>query len=639
MAAALPTLQPGLTDRGWPSWFVSLAEHPPTPVRRHTNVVLGDSRGLRQLGLFCEVGKSRPEVATSSNCSVVFEGFLYNATDLSDDLGISERSADVALVVLESYLRWGEAFLAKIRGIFALVLWDSERDLLLCARDAFGNHSLFFSRRGRELVISTSLDSIVGHPTISRELNRPAIFSSFLGFMPWLKETFYAHVDRVPPGHAMRARGGDVEIFRYWDPHPPDDSSLWIKEDEVGRFDELLTQAVDRFLALGPVGIFLSGGLDSVSVATIATDRSVTTHFPRPHALSLIFPHPEANEEQVQRSVAQELGLPQDLVPFDVACGAQGFLQSTLELSGSLSQPLQNIWLPAYNHLARVGKQHGCRAVLTGGGGDEWLGVSPLLSADLIRSFDFKGLYDLWCGMRRSYRRPLHSLTRALLWTFGIRPLLRDNVVRMLRELSPSTLVRLQLRNLRKSMPAWCSSDLTLWSEIALRAETIETDRTREPAHYGYYFAESRLSLDHPLASLEVEEIFENGRRLGVRVLQPYFDAELAEMLYRAPISLLNRGGLSKGLVRETISRRFPRLGFDRQKKIDIKEYFSELMRRDGERIWKRMGGAQALAALDLANPGHADLFVRTAINAGEHRQAFQAWMIMSMESWLKPRL
>jgi asparagine synthase (glutamine-hydrolysing) len=639
MAAALPTLQPGLTDRGWPSWFVSLAEHPPSPVRRYTNVVLGDPRGLRQLGLFCEAGKSRPEVATTSNCSVVFEGFLYNAKELANELGASERSAGPASLVLEGYRRWGEVFLSKLRGLFALVLWDGERDLLVCARDAFGNHPLFFARGERELVISTSLDAIIGHTAISKELNRATIFNSFLGYLPWLKETFFAHVDRVPPGHAMRVKRGNVEIFRYWDPHPPDDSSLWIKEDEVGRFDELLTQAVDRFLELGPTGIYLSGGLDSVSVAAVATDRSVTNCFPRPRAFSLIFPHPEADEERVQRSVAQQLGLLQDLVPFDEACGAQGFLESTLELSRSFSQPLQNFWLPAYNHLARLGKQNGCRTILTGGGGDEWLGISPLLSADLIRSFDFLGLYQLWCGVRRSYRRPLHNTTRGLLWTFGLRPLLRDNVVRMLSERSPATLARLRQRNLRKLMPSWRSSDPKLWSELALRAETIETERTREPARYGYYFAEIRLSLDHPLMSWEMEEIFENGKRLGVRFLQPYFDAELAEMLYRTPMALLNRGGLTKGLVRDTISRRFPGLGFDRQKKIEITEFFSDLIRRDGERVWKRMGGAQALAALDLVNPARVDSFVRTAINSGKHRQTFQVWMLMSMESWLRPRL
>jgi asparagine synthase (glutamine-hydrolysing) len=277
--------------------------------------MLGDPRGLRQLGLFCEAGKSRPEVATTSNCSVVFEGLLYNAKDLANELGILERSADPASIILESYRRWGEAFLGKLRGLFALIVWDSERDLLLSARDAFGNHPLFFARGKRELVISTSLDAIIGHPAISKELNRAAIFNSFLGYLPWLKETFYAQVDRVPPGHAMRVTRGTAEIFRYWDPHPPDDSSLWIREDEVGRFDELLTQAVDRFLELGPTGIYLSGGLDSVSVAAVATDRSVTNCFPRPCAFSLIFPHPEADEEQVQRSVAQQLGLQQDLVP------------------------------------------------------------------------------------------------------------------------------------------------------------------------------------------------------------------------------------------------------------------------------------------------------------------------------------
>ncbi len=639
MAAALPTLQPGLTDRGWPSWFVSLAEHPPSPVRRYTNVVLGDSRGLRQLGLFCEAGKSRPAVATTSTCSVVFEGFLYKAKELANELGVPERAADPASLVLEGYRRWGEALLSKLRGLFALVLWDVERDSLVCARDSFGNHPLFFARGERELVLSTSLDAIIGHPAISTELNRAAIFSSFLGYLPWLKETFFVHVNRVPAGHAMRVKRGNIEIFRYWDPHPPDDSSLWIKEDEVGRFDELLTQAVDRFLELGPAGIYLSGGLDSVSVAAVATDRSVAGYVPRPRALSLIFPHPEANEEQVQRSVAQQLGLLQDLVPFDEACGAQGFLESTLELSKSLSQPLQNFWLPAYNHLARLGRQNGCRTILTGGGGDEWLGISPLLSADFIRSFDFVGLYQLWCVVRRSSRRPMHNLTRALLWTFGLRPLLRDNLVRMLRERSPASLARLRQRTLRKSMPAWRSSDPELWRELALRAETIETERTREPARYGYYFGEIRLSLDHPLMSWEMEETFENGKRLGVRFLQPFFDAELVELLYRTPMALLNRGGLTKGLVRETISRRFPGLGFDRQKKVEITEFFSDLIRRDGERVWKRMGGAQALGALDLVNPAGVDSFVRTAINSGEHRQTFQAWMVLNMESWLRPRL
>jgi hypothetical protein len=136
-----------------------------------------------------------------------------------------------------------------------------------------------------------------------------------------------------------------------------------------------------------------------------------------------------------------------------------------------------------------------------------------------------------------------------------------------------------------------------------------------------------------------MEEAFENGKRLGMRFLQPYYDADLAEMLYRTPMALLNRGGRTKGLVRETISRRFPGLGFDRQKKIEIKEFFSQLIRRDGNRVWKQMGGAQALGALDLVDPERVDSFVHTAINSGEHRQAFDAWMVMNMESWLRPRL
>ena len=83
----------------------------------------------------------------------------------------------------------------------------------------------------------------------------------------------------------------------------------WADEEELENFDALLDQAVDRCLALGPTAIYLSGGLDSISVAAVATDRARNRGLNDPLALSLHFPEPQSNEEKVQRGVARELGL------------------------------------------------------------------------------------------------------------------------------------------------------------------------------------------------------------------------------------------------------------------------------------------------------------------------------------------
>lgn len=638
MAAGAAAIRPDVREHRWPRWVAALTHGAAAEVTGHRHITLGATDGARRLNLFCELGQAEPQFAASASCAVVLEGFLYNSAELAEELEAAGRTIDDASLLLLAYRRWGEGFLDRLRGIFALVLWDATRDLFLCARDPLGNHPLFFSTGGPEVVVSTSLDAVVHHPTVSTEINRPAVANYFLDFFPKLGETFYAHVERLPPGHALKAQRGTRSVFRYWDPQRRKLALGWVTEDELGLFDKLLSRAVERFFEFGPLGIYLSGGLDSVSIAAIATDLSTRYGFPAPHALSLIFPT-EANEESVQKAVACELGLSQDLVPFAVAAGDRGVLEPVVEQSAQTSQPLQNYYLGVYNHLADRGKQRGCQAILTGNGGDEWLAVSPLLAADLLRAFDLGGLYRLWNETRSSYRpRAFRYLAPRFIWNFGLRTLLRDGALRTLARVSPRTLRSVRSRRLRRLVQPWQTIDRVLWREVCARVESLETDRIREPADYGTYVAESRLGLDHPLASWEAEEVFENGRRLGVRFLAPYMDGELVEMLYRTPPQLLNRGGMSKGLVRETVATRFPGLGFERQKKIDLIKFFPSIIRAEGPAVWRRMDGAKTLVAMGLANRQRLDSWVRAALRSDDHPTAFRLWLVMSMESWLRAR-
>ena len=307
-------------------------------------------------------------------------------------------------------------------------------------------------------------------------------------------------------------------------------------------------------------------------------------------------------------------------------------LHAAVELSASMPAPLSNGWIPAYNYLALQAKQRGCRVILTGTGGDEWLAVSPLLAADLIRTGDIAGLYHLWNAQRRSHPVTPLKMLNFLLWTAGMRPLLGAAAGRILQQYAPS-LLRARRRPRR---PEWLAPDSTLWAELECRAQlTLASERLEND---GFYVREMRTALDHPLVSIEAEEVFENGRRLGVRFLHPFLDADLVDLLNRVPPQYLNRGERSKGLVRDALARRFPNLGFERQKKILVKEYFSSVMFGEGAVLWRSLGGPRALAELGIIDGLATEKMIQQIFgkNPGE---AFRVCELLCLETWLRPRV
>jgi hypothetical protein len=155
---------------------------------------------------------------------------------------------------------------------------------------------------------------------------------------------------------------------------------------------------------------------------------------------------------------------------------------------------------------------------------------------------------------------------------------------------------------------------------------------------HGYYVSEGRRALGHPIISMEMEENFELTRRLGLTEVYPYWDVDLVDFLFRTPPDLLIQRGRGKGLVRRMLSRRFPGLGVEQQRKIISTNFFRETILRDGLRIWQSVGGAEALGDLGIVDAAALDRSVRDTVNGAVSTEAYRIWDVLSLETWVRNR-
>src|SRR6266508_3064658 len=279
----LAQTQEELRREGDSRWVVSLANTMPAERTGYSRWQLAGEGRARKLYVSSETGSPLPVSVNRAGLSLVLDGTLYNRSDLQNELGDLPGPAGTgdAEVILAGYERWGEDVLKRLRGAFALLLWDNSRDVLLCLRDPLGSYPLFYAQGHEELLISTSVNVLIRQPNVSRGLNRAALVDHLVDRYPRLEATSYDAVSRMPPGHVLRVTKEGRSSYRYWDPSP-DGTVKWLTPDEVEQFDELFDRAVSRCLSVGPAGIFLSGGLDSVSVAAVATERCRIEGLPKP---------------------------------------------------------------------------------------------------------------------------------------------------------------------------------------------------------------------------------------------------------------------------------------------------------------------------------------------------------------------
>lgn len=557
-------------------------------------------------------------IADDEDLVVLFCGWLTNASELEE----GAAQADAARLALDLVKARGAGGLDALRGPFGVIAWNRREGTLLVGRDQIGLEPLFYARVGsHNWLLSPSPDVLASQPGVSREADAVAMSEWLCGWFPATEDTAYRDVKRVPPGSAMTLPDGAIR--RYWDPFDEARPVEWLREEDLGQFEGLLRRAVSRATQGLAPAIFLSGGVDSISVALTASD--LANGDGRPLALSLVFPDPQSSEESIQAGVARQLGIEQVLVPFDDAAGPRGLLAAALDLSGTWPQPMWNIWSPAYTTLARQAMSRGRRVILTGRGGDEWLTISPYLLADQLRRGDLAGMWRLLQMRRRSNNlRSARAMAR-LVWLTACRPLGSA----ALDAIAPGPWHRRRRQKLWAARPAWVAPDPAIRRAMEGRLNRwIDEARPRQ----GFYHREGRTALRHPAITHDMEETQEFGRRHDARMLHPFWDVDLIEMLHRVPPDLLMADGRSKSLLRRRLGARLPGLGLESRGKISAGHVFRGVMERETPAVLRNMGGVQALSRMGAV--ASADIESEAQRLAGPGR----LWTLLNLENWVRRR-
>lgn len=243
--------------------------------------------------------------------SIVFNGEIYNFAELRRELeqfGHGFRSHSDTEVLLAAYAQWGTECLAQLNGMFAFALFDVHRQRLFLARDRTGEKPLFYRLEGSSLYFASELKALLAHPTLPRRIDPEALDCYLaMGFVPGDRCILQGY-QKLAPAHAMTfdLREGTARVWPYWQLPELEPSAATV--DETALLDELemlLEDAVARQLVADvPVGILLSGGVDSSLVTAMAVRRSNKVR-----TFSIGFPgHGKLDETPHARLIARHFG-------------------------------------------------------------------------------------------------------------------------------------------------------------------------------------------------------------------------------------------------------------------------------------------------------------------------------------------
>jgi asparagine synthase (glutamine-hydrolysing) len=377
----------------------------------HGNVGLG----MRRLSIIDVSGGHQPIYNEDRSVWVVFNGEIYNFQKLREELegrGHTFSTHSDTEVIVHLYEEMGADCVTKLRGMFAIALYDEKRKSLLLARDRLGKKPLYYSISEGRLYFGSEIKAILAVAPQLAQVDTEGVLQFFyFGYVPDPSSAFQ-NIRKLPPGHLAEYRNGELEIRRYWDVPQYGTNDPGSDEACLEEMEARLAEAVRiRLISEVPLGAMLSGGVDSSIVVALMARFSKDPV----KTFSIGFGKADFNEATYARLVAERFGTDHHELILD-----PDIVQTLNLLTGMMEEPFgDSSMIPTY-YVSRLAREH-VTVALSGDGGDElFAGYDRYLVNLRRRSFQILG----WMGdayRRHIYQRlPSNTYGRRFSWNLTL---------------------------------------------------------------------------------------------------------------------------------------------------------------------------------------------------------------------------
>ncbi|MFK8068046.1 MAG: asparagine synthase (glutamine-hydrolyzing) [Gammaproteobacteria bacterium] len=579
---------------------------------------LGIFLGHRRLSIVDIDGGHQPMSNENGQIQVVFNGEIYNHRELRLKLidkgyRFSTDHSDTEVLV-HGYKEWGEKLPMYLNGMFAFAIFDKTNKRMFLARDRFGEKPLFYSKNAQQFVFASELKAVLTHPDVSRKISKLSMKKFFaLGFVP-APDSIIDSVNKLMPGHqiSLDVSSSEMKVTPYWQFKITPTSE--IKKTPISELSEqlreLVFQAVERRLMSDvPLGIFLSGGLDSTimlaAMAKVVPAKEINT-------FSIGFKERSFDESQYAKLVADHYGTQHHTEQLDIDAGQKLLAPVLRKLDEPLGDPSI---IPTYL-LTKFAREH-VKVAIGGDGGDElFAGYDPfraLLPAKVYSSI----VPDCMHRTTRSLLERLKSSDRNMSFEFRLKRTLRG--LSYPKELwNPVWLGPLDPKGLEGLFGEEISVSnvyrdvLDSWSNSSKNSTLV--DKTSE-----FY---TRLYLSNDILT----KVDRASMMVSLEARAPFLDNDLVDFVKRLPSEYKLKGKSTKFLLKHAFKDIVPDVVLKRPKKgfgIPLNAWLKE---------WKDTSFLDSLPHID-----HDWLKARREEHLkglADHRQLL--WCAISVDEFLK---
>ncbi len=490
------------------------------------------------------------DVICKNGLIVCGECHLTNEPSLRQTLGVNKATRALDLIAT-AHERWGESFPTKLRGQFAIAIYHEPSRRLWLVRDHFGARPIYYTHAPNQTCFSSSLPAL-----LAQLEHRPALAIEFaaafvLGHHQ-RSRTFYEGVHRVPAASSVAVTRGRINARTYWPQRHRDIPA----HDYLEELSYRLHCAVTRAVGSGHTALMLSGGLDSSTVAALAPPGVL-------RAYSVGFPAAEECDETEHIQLTRR-ALSLDGVILNSTTWAPW--ETVPDLEAQTAEPICRPNLHIRAHVYRQMRADGLRVVVDGHDGDTVISHGYERIPHLLRSF----------RMLSSYREmKMWASERGTSWLWALRPF-------AVSALLPARVQRLRAER-AKRLVLNDSYLQTRWQQVAMTWDLVPR-------------MDHIAIVTHPFQELSMERLHCIGRHFGIAARHPFFDVDLVETAFAAPMDLRLHNGYNRYAVRRVVAKRLPKaIAWRRDKASFAKQARARIAQHHGGEIEKVLESPPAL--------------------------------------------